>query len=506
MLILKDIFKYILLFSVIINTLSANDSEKLKILAKVIETKDNIITAKGNILVHSPQYYITAQKVIYDKEKSTLELFDNVNIIKDGQTTTFSDYAFLDFSKQIDSFAPILLMDTTNNIWINSKEANKTNNLLTFKNSTLSSCDCYDPAWSINFTSGDFNSSEKWINTYNTTLFIKDIPVLYTPYFGFPTDFTRRTGFLKSTIGYSNIEGLLYAQPFFYASKLNWDMEYIPQFRSNRGKGHQLTYRLKDSSTSSLEIEIGEFTEDTDYFNNSSLRNKKHYGLDLIYNKSKLISDDESQDELLVSLHGLNDIDYINTKYNNESTIEDKLIESKIEYFYNTNDLYGDINFKYYNDTSKLHNDDTMQELPKIHLHKYLTKTFIKDLLYSADVKFSNKVRTIGLEAQSTNVFFPMTYNVKLFDDYINLTFSEELSLIDIKYGNYLTNYKNGQFLENKHIISLSTDLLKPYKDYIHTTNFKMSLTLPNIIKQDGDLYSINNTDANLEAFPCNKN
>jgi len=59
--------------------------------------------------------------------------------------------------------------------------------------------------------------------------------------------------------------------------------------------------------------------------------------------------------------------------------------------------------------------------------------------------------------------------------------------------------------MENKHILSLSTDLLKPYTNYLHTLNFKINVTIPNIIKQKGDLYSINNTDSTLSAFPVTK-
>ncbi len=510
---LKNFYFFIFLFFLIVSNADILDNknqdfpEKTKILAKNIETKDNITIAKGNVLIHSPVYYITAKKAIFDKNKSTLELFDDVNIIKNGESTTFSDYVFLDLKNEIDTFVPILLIDDISKIWINSKKADKKNDLIKFKTSTLSSCDCNDPAWTISFTSGDHNTTKQWLNTYNTTLFIKDVPIVYTPYFGFSSNNTRRTGLLRPTIGYSNTEGFLYAQPIYYAPKLNWDIEYIPQIRTTRGKGHQLNFRIKDSAVSSLEFEAGSFKENKTYFNKSNLRNQKHNGWDLKYERSKVVSKKQKneQDGLLVSLHGLNDIDYVNTKYDNESTSGDKLLESKIKYFYNKNDFYGDVDFKYYKDTSKTNNDDTMQELPKIHLHKYSSQTFFNNLLYSVDSTYSNKTRTAGLKAKTANIFVPLTYSFKILDDYLNILFSEQINLIDIKYGNNVNNYSDGQFLENKHIVSLSTDLLKPYKDYIHTVNLKASLTVPNIIKQDGDLYSVTNNESDLSVFPVTK-
>jgi len=504
---LKNIYLYTFILFAFLNPLNASSvsTEKLQILASKLETKDNIITASGNVLVHSATYYITAQKVIYDKEKSVLVLFDDVNIIKNGTTTTFSDYAFLDFSNEVNKFTPILLIDNSNNIWINSKEAKESNSTLELKSSTLSSCDCDDPAWSIGFTSGDYNREEQWINTYNTTLYINKMPVFYTPYFGFPTDKTRRTGLLRPTFGYSNKEGFLYAQPIFYAPSLSWDMEYIPQIRLNRGSGHQLKYRLKDSVFSSFEIEAGIFTENSSYFNKSNLLNKIHKGYDLKYERSNVISKSDEQDGLLISLHGLNDIDYINTQYNNDNISTNKLIQSNMKYFYNTNKIYGDIDLKYYDDTSKTNNDNTMHELPKINLHKYTSQTNIDNLLYSADIKFTNKTRKVGLDAQIVELNIPLTYSFKLFDDYINVMFSEEINFVDIKYDNNVNNHKDGEFIENKHIVKLSTDLLKPYKDYIHTINFDLTLTTPNIIKQDGDLYSITNNTDELKVIPVSK-
>ncbi len=505
----KNIYTYILLIFILINNVYAKESinnlEKLQILATKIETKGSIIVASDNVLIHSSKYYITAKKVLYDREKATLELFENVNIIKNGKTITFSEYAFLDFSKEIDTFEPVLLIDNSNNIWINSKKAKRDKNILKLDNSTLSSCDCYDPAWTISFSSGEFDTEDQWLNTYNTTLYINEIPVLYTPYFGFPTDKTRRTGLLRPTIGYSNVEGFIYAQPIYYASSLNWDLEYIPQHRTKRGTGHQLKYRFKDSNFSLLTIEGGTFKEQDDYFNKLNLRNKEHYGIDLNYNRTKLISDSSTQDGLLISLHSLNDIDYTNTKYNNENTSGDKLIESKIKYFYNTNNFYSDIDFNHYKDTSKVDNDDTMHELPKIHLHKYLTETNIDNLLYLSDIEYTNKTRVSGLEAQTTNVFIPLSYNIKFLDDFFNFSYSEEFNLFNIQYDQDDTQYLDGQFIENRHIVDISSDLLKAYDRYIHTINFRTKYTIPNIIKQNGDLYGITNDTTDLNVFPLTK-
>ena len=64
------------------------NTEKLQLVAKDVDTKNNIITATGDVVAYSPTYYLSSDKMIYDKDKEILELFDNVLIIKDNKIQT----------------------------------------------------------------------------------------------------------------------------------------------------------------------------------------------------------------------------------------------------------------------------------------------------------------------------------------------------------------------------------------------------------------------------------
>ena len=220
----------------------------------------------------------------------------------------------------------------------------------------MSSCDCIDPAWSLSFTSGDYDTEDKWVNTYNTTLYVNDFPILYTPYFGFSTDKTRRTGFLPPTMGISKDEGFVYAQPIYYAPQPNYDMEFIPQIRTNRGEGIYFNYRYKDSAYSYLKLETGIFEENDEYEYKNKLVNSKHYGTKLNYLRTNLFSDNQTAtDGLLIDFVNMNDVDYLDTRYDNDtSDYTDKFLESAFKYYYNTNQYYGDIELKYYDDSRNL--------------------------------------------------------------------------------------------------------------------------------------------------------
>ncbi len=99
--------------------------EKFQVLANKVDTKNNIMIATGNVVIFSPSYYITAQKIIYDKNKGTFELFDDVLILKDNNVQTKSEYAFLDINSDDLYQKPNMFFEETEAIWINSKDSEK---------------------------------------------------------------------------------------------------------------------------------------------------------------------------------------------------------------------------------------------------------------------------------------------------------------------------------------------------------------------------------------------
>ncbi len=56
-------------------------NEKFQLVAKKVDAINNIVTADGDVVVYSPSYYLSANKIIYNKENETFELFDNVLVI-----------------------------------------------------------------------------------------------------------------------------------------------------------------------------------------------------------------------------------------------------------------------------------------------------------------------------------------------------------------------------------------------------------------------------------------
>lgn len=500
--------KTLLILPILLGSLYSKDfqKEKLQILSNDLNSKDNIVIAKGDVVIFSPKYYISAQKVIYDKENGTLELFDDVVILKDNIIQTQSDYAFVDLNDENVTENPILLLDNKSQLWVTSHEANKEKDSYHFKDSIMSSCDCIDPAWNIRFSSADYDTKDQWLNAYNARLYIKDIPVMYTPYIGFSTDKTRRTGLLRPTVGYSSSEGFLYSQPIFIAPQDNYDIELIPQVRLDRGYGMYAYYRYADSPDSILKIGSGYFKEKDDYVTKNSLRNDNHFGWSVDYIRNSIFSGNESDDGLYASIKWLNDIEYYNLEDNSQknSSVEKK-VESKVNYYYKNSDYYFGTYLRHYMDTDLDSNKTTLQQLPQVQLHSFSDNLFLDKLLYSADLQSTNYTRQTGIDAVKTDLNVPISYSFSMFDDYLRVILQEEVTVSKINYSNGNSNYKNATFLENRHKVTLNTNLVKKYDNGIHTINFNTDFVIPNVVKSKGDIYPLTNTSSELSPFPLSK-
>ena len=500
--------KKVLATAILVVSLHAQN-EKFQVIANNLNTKNNILVAKGDVVIFSPTYYITAQKVIHDKDKNTLELFGDVIIVKDNNVQTKSEYAFLDLNSDDLYQKPNIFFEEQSRIWINSKETNKKNNLIDLGKSILSSCDCVDPDWSIRSTSMDYDTEDKWINTYNTTLYVKDFPVIYTPYLGFSTDTTRRTGLLIPTLGYSSSEGFYYSQPIFFAPAPNYDIELIPQIRTNRGSGLYAYFRYADSPTSILQIGTGYFNEKNSYLKENNLSEDKHYGVSLEYERTNLFADTfDSKDGLYASIQYLNNIEHKTLEDDRfDDNLEEK-VESKINYIYDTPNYFLGTYFRYYIDTDAKNNDNTLQELPKLQVHTYSRPLFLDKLLYSTDIKYTNNYRKEGLNTDYYEFSAPISYSFSLLDDYLNLTLKHQFIVNRLNYSNYedSLDFEDGTFIQSISSVTLNSDLVKPYDNYLHTMNLSAEYNHYETIKKDGDLYSITNNSDKLSEFPISEN
>jgi len=475
--------KFLSIFILLVGYIHAED--KVEIYASKLASKNNIVNAAGGVSVIYKDYVITANRAHYNRTTGDLELFDNIRANHTGKYKVLGKYAKLNILKKERLFRPFYMLDRSSNVWMSAGEGVTNENEVDIASGTVSGCNPIDPLWTMDFSSSDYDTQSKWINLYNMRLYIGDIPVLYTPYFGYSLDTTRRTGLLKPSVGLSNDEGFYYQQPLYIAEQNWWDLEILPQIRTSRGAGIYTNFRFVDSKVSHGEVNFGYFKEKEAYFTKNNLQNISHYGYNFKYDNSDVLNlwtgaDFSGQSGLYVDINHMNDVDYINLSSNNTAnTSTATQILSRINFFYNTDNNYLGAYFKYYQDLTLDNNDNTLQTLPTLQYHYYLD-TFLKNhLLYSLDAKSKNIVRQTNKKVIQTDINLPVTLQTSLFDEYLHLSYTANLYMQHSKFSGQDINstipYDDGYYARNSHTITASTQLTKAYENYSHVMDFSVT-------------------------------
>lgn len=507
--------KILFLIPVCVFSLSAAVQD-VQLLADDVKQDKGIVTANKNVVVYSQEYLVTADCAVYDQNSSVIELFGNVNMMKGKDEVSRSNYAKLNLKNNNAAFESLFMMNKDMEVWMRSDESSSDSEYYRVRKAMVSSCNVQDPDWSITSSSAMLNKQSKFLHLFNPVFRIANVPVFYLPYFGFSTDTTRRTGLLPPELGYGKSEGFYYKQPVYFAPYNEWDLEFDPQIRTNRGTGIYGAFRFTDSPDSRGEISFGSFTDKNSYrakqksetSNRAELKNKTHKGVGLKYERDKLIkylSEADLQEGMWIDATKLNDIDYLNLKGKDDDY--DSLVTSKFNYFIANDDHYFGAYAKYYIDTEKIgsknENKDTLQELPSLQYHKFTDDIVLPNILYSIDLQSHRYDRKIGVRATQYEFTLPASVHVPIFDDSLTFSFYEYLYASRINYENKINSFddrredKHANFVNNYHKFALHTDLAKAYESFYHTLNFGAEYLLPGYRKGNLDDEFIYDKDLN---------
>ena len=480
-------------------SLSLFGADKVEIYAADMDSKGDIVEAENGVSVLYKNYIMTAKRAIYNRKSGELELFGNIRVSSGSKYKMLGKYAKLNIAKKEKFFKPFYMKDKKTDLWMSASQGESKESYFDVHSGMLSGCNPLHPKWKMEFSSLDYDRDDKWMNLYNARLYMGDIPVLYTPYFGYSTDTTRRTGLLMPELGLSSSEGAYYAQPLYIAEQNWWDMEITPQIRTSRGKGVYQTTRFVDSPVSKGEFTTGYFKEDGPYQVEHDLKNDKHYGFNFKYENSDVLNrwfglTLHGQSALYVDASYMNDIDYINLAKSDALDISTaSQVLSRANLFYNSDNYYVGSYFKYYQNLTLTPEKQrqVLQKIPTLQYHYYLD-TFLDDhLLYNLDVQTNNSTREDGKTAVQTDVKLPLTLQTSLLDEYLNISYTADLYLQHSSFGgsdkstlagqapSTPLDLHNGYYATNTHTLSVSTELTKGYKNGSHVISFGVRYNEP---------------------------
>lgn len=192
----------------------------------VVNVQDGIAAAQGNVLLvdaaQSTQSTDGNPRVsLKDSPKGGLiTVADELAYQTDSSKATAKDVAFASVPLQAYGYA---------------KRLNKVDeSRVEIDDVMFTTCAPDNPTWQINAKNIDINTDTGRGEAYNATLKVKNTPVLYLPYFNFPIDDRRTSGFLLPRGGFST-EGSFNVQlPYYFNLAPNYDATVTPTIFTDR--------------------------------------------------------------------------------------------------------------------------------------------------------------------------------------------------------------------------------------------------------------------------------
>ena len=204
----------------------------------------------------SDETVIEAQTVVGEDSES-IHLTGNVNLTRAQQRITADDIRFNKSTESISASGNVEFADTNYRLRSSSVQIDNQNDSATFEQPTFelsgrhargearkiekldqyrsrfseltyTSCDPDDRDWHLRAAELEIDDESGRGSAKHTTIYFKEVPFLYLPYFQFPVDDRRMSGILTPRIGYDENNGASLIVPVYWNIAPNYDMTITP--------------------------------------------------------------------------------------------------------------------------------------------------------------------------------------------------------------------------------------------------------------------------------------
>ena len=182
--------------------------------------------------------------------------YGNVVLVS-GEDIVRGSAITIDLDSQVGSIQDGYIFLKDNNFHIVSEAIRKTGEVTyEAEEATLTSCDGDKPDWKISAKEIEV-AVEGYGSAKHATVYARDVPVFYTPYFYYPAKSKRQTGFLFPEFGYSERQGVNYNQPFFWAISDSQDATFYALYMDKRGikPGAEYRYILSETTKGAIMLD-----------------------------------------------------------------------------------------------------------------------------------------------------------------------------------------------------------------------------------------------------------
>jgi LPS-assembly protein len=232
-------------------------------------SQDTFARFKGSVEIDSFNAKIKADEALLNRQTQTLNATGNVSF-QDDNITVYSQ------SVELKRVSNELLIENSiyqlNKVQGHGKAekiglGEKTGiNLI---ESSFTSCPVDNEVWRIQASNIKITPDQSRGVIKHARFYIKDIPLLYLPYFSFPVNEQKQSGILYPSISNNSSTGMSVEQPIYWNIAPNYDLTFSPRLMTERGLQLKTEFRyLTENQSGQANVEY--LSNDRDLDDNAS--------------------------------------------------------------------------------------------------------------------------------------------------------------------------------------------------------------------------------------------
>lgn len=209
-------------------------------------TQHGMSVVEGNVTLTQPGREISADCVTFFRDNKTGKLSNgvlvgHVHFHEYGKLIVAeqSNLNFVSEAHTLDNGFYRMLSSTPSgitNIWGRAKHTLRDAvGVLKMQQATYNSCPPDAASWHIWSKRLILDRNTGRGEAFNALFYIKKVPVFYAPYFSFPIDKRRKSGFLFTVPSTSTDSGFTLPLPYYFNLAPNYDATFTPTFYTRRG-------------------------------------------------------------------------------------------------------------------------------------------------------------------------------------------------------------------------------------------------------------------------------
>lgn len=211
---------------------------------------EGISTLQGNVVIVQPNRQINADKAYIVRDAETkqikqIDLYGHV-IVREPGKVMYGDEGHLipeNNKGYVDNAIYRISLSKPRELesnellqaWGRSTSIERDDQIYYLKDATYSTCPPKDREWQIKAKNLELNKETGRGEATHAFLDYKDWPVFYFPYYNFPIDDRRQSGFLNPIVGQTSNLGFNFGLPYYWNMAPNYDMLITPSYFSERG-------------------------------------------------------------------------------------------------------------------------------------------------------------------------------------------------------------------------------------------------------------------------------